>query len=168
MMRAYDKLKEFGGYQWFANVGQPLKENFIPVHTWDDALNRSRGDIWNSVQLQVKNSYARQVRQTNHDRSVQWNPITSELRKAIAVIVENSIKSLSHPVRLKQDLIGSVSWDLLMICLEAEFSDLVQPLFFVPRLEPIYRAGHFPCGWEGPKVKEGWEGKPPDYPLYVF
>lgn len=42
------------------------------------------------------------------------------------------------------------------------------PMFFVPRLLPVYSAGHFPCGWEGPKLNEGWEGELPNSRLIVY
>lgn len=135
---------------------------------WQDAVESCASDTWSSVQLQVKNRIAREVRQKSYARSEEWNDIAAELRTGIADIVAASVEPLGKRLGLKPDLQGAVSWDLLMICMETEFSDVIPPMFFVPCLEPIYVAGHFPCGWDGPKLNEGWGGDLPPSRLIVF
>jgi hypothetical protein len=59
----------------------------------------------------------------------------------------------------------------LAILLEREFDDVVAPLFSLPVLYPIYRAGHFPCGWSGPKLDTHWSAgrKPiPTGEIYIY
>ena len=166
--RTLQMLQKLGSIPWFASVGQPTTDCYLTVLTWQDAVDSCASDIWSSVQLQVKNRIAREVRQKHYDRSEEWNEIAAELRSGIAAIVANSVEPLAKKLRLKPDFQGAVSWDILMICMETEFSDVTPPMFFVPRLEPIYTAGHFPCGWDGPKVNEGWEGALPLSRLMVF
>ncbi len=166
--RTLQMLQKLSSMPWFTNVGQPTADGYLTVSTWQNAVESCASDIWSSVQLQVKNRIAREVRQKNYDRSEEWNEIAAELRSGIADIVATSVEPLAKRLRLKPDLQGAVSWDVLMICMETEFSDVIPPMFFVPRLEPIYAAGHFPCGWDGPKVNEGWEGDLPPSRLIVF
>lgn len=154
--------------QWFGNVGQPIDGAGLAVHTWRQAVDSSASDVWSSVQLQVKNRIARDVRQRSHDRAQEWNGIAAELRGSIAGVVARSVEPVAVTFKLEPDFRSAVSWDMLLICMETEFSDLVPPMFFVPRLLPVYTAGHFPCGWEGPKLNEGWEGELPHSRLIVY
>jgi hypothetical protein len=108
------------------------------------------------------------VRQRSHDRAQEWNGIAAELRRLIAGVVARSVEPVAATFKLELDFRSAVSWDMLLICMETEFSDLVPPMFFVPRLLPVYTAGHFPCGWEGPKLNEGWEGELPNSRLIVY
>ena len=51
----------------------------------------------------------------------------------------------------------SVSWDIMGLCLEIEYSDIVNPIFFIPHLDPWYASGHFPCGWDGDEFAHDFE-----------
>lgn len=166
--RTLQMMQRLESAQWFANIGRPPIGNHRTVQSWEQALGSCTADVWSSVQLQVKNRIARDVRQKNYDRSDEWNGIAAELRKAIATVVANSVEPVAKKFQLKSDFQGAVSWDMLMICLETEFSDVISPIFFVSRLLPIYEAGHFPCGWEGPKLNEGWDGELLDWRLIVY
>jgi hypothetical protein len=52
----------------------------------------------------------------------------------------------------------ALSWDIMFICLEHEYSDLLSPFFYIPIVEPWYAAGHFPCGWDGDEFPDRWDG----------
>ena len=166
--RTTQRLKKLESFPWFVNAGQFVSRDYLTVASWAEAVESSAAEIWSSVQLQVSNRLAREVRQNSYERSEEWNGIAAELRKGIAVIVANSIDPVAKKFKLKPDFQGAVSWDMLMICMETEFSDLVSPLFFIPRLCPIYETGHFPCGWEGPKLNEGWQEEHPNWRLIVY
>jgi hypothetical protein len=62
----------------------------------------------------------------------------------------------------------SIKWDILGICLEAEFKDAVAPGFYLLDLFPVYMQGHFPCGWDGNKLETTWDGVLGDYRLFVW
>jgi hypothetical protein len=51
---------------------------------------------------------------------------------------------------------------LTQCCAELEFSDILQPVFFYPRLFPVLCAGHFPCGWEGDPIPASWTPRCPE------
>ena len=42
----------------------------------------------------------------------------------------------------------TVQWDILGVCMEAEYADIFQPGFYASQAY-WYINGHFPCGWEG-------------------
>lgn len=166
--RTIQMMQKLESLRWFANAGQPTMGGHLTVQTWSQAVRSCASEVWSSVQLQVGNRFGREVRQRSYDRSEEWNGIVAELREAIATVTSNSIDPVAKKFDLNPDFQDAVSWDMLMICMETEFSDLLPPMFFVPRLEPIYAAGHFPCGWEGPKINEGLEGELPNWRLVVF
>lgn len=167
-VRTQEMMRRLESLHWFANAGRPEPGNHLTVESWPMAVESCGGEVWSSVQLQIKNRIAREVRLRNYERAQEWNGIAAELRKAIAVVAMNAIEPIAAKFKLKADFRGSVSWDMLMICMETEYSDLLPALFFVPRLLPVYEAGHFPCGWEGPKLNEGWEGDLPNVRLIVY
>ena len=160
-------LERLDSFHWFSSVGQ-LARSERRVRNWEEAVDSCGGAIWSSVQHQVKNRIAGDVTQRDYGRSEEWNGVAAELRKAIAVVVAKSVELVATRFKLKPDFQGAVSWDMLMICMETEYSDLVPPVFWVPRLLPVYAAGRFPCGWKGPELQEGWAGELPNWELVVY
>jgi hypothetical protein len=47
-----------------------------------------------------------------------------------------------------------VQWDILHVCMEAEYADVYPPGFYASQAY-WYVKGHYPCGWQGefPKGK---------------
>jgi hypothetical protein len=42
----------------------------------------------------------------------------------------------------------AVQWDILNVCMEAEYADIYPPGFYASQAY-WYVKGHFPCGWQG-------------------
>lgn len=166
--RTATKLSDLKSFPWFASAGRATGSDYLTASNWTEAVELSAGEVWSSVQLQIKNRIAGDVRKRDYKRSEEWNAIAAELRSEVAVIAATAVTPIEKAFRLKADFRGAVSWDMLMICLETEFSDLMSPMFFVPRLQPVYAAGHFPCGWEGAKLNEDWAGAPPNLQLIIY
>jgi hypothetical protein len=166
--RTVEKLSELKSFPWFVNVGKAVGGDYSVIRNWKEAVESSAAEVWSSVQHQIKNEIADEVTKRDYKRSEEWNVIAAELRKEIAAIMTSSVVPLEKAFHLKSDFRGAVSWDMLGICIETEFSDLVRPMFFVPRLQPVYAAGHFPCGWEGPMLEDGWDGELPNARLIVY
>ncbi|HXE42593.1 MAG TPA: hypothetical protein VN516_06175 [Candidatus Baltobacteraceae bacterium] len=163
-LRTQQLLEQLKTFPFFSKVGQPIDGDYIQVKNWKQAVELCVDDVWSSVQLQAKNEMAQQITLKNYERSIEWNAIAAELRPQIVALAE----SVANKFNLNKNFKNSFSWDLIMLCRETEFSDLMEPYFFVPRLLPIYMAGHFPCGWTGPYVDEGLEGDLPHHKLVVF
>ena len=166
--RAIQKLSEIATWPLFQNVGKPTDLDVISVSKWKDAARLCAAPIWSSVQLQISNYLVREINTRNYERFAKWNDNTEQLRPKLAELVTSeSLAGLTDPGSIPE-VIGSAKWDLLMLCLSAEYADVLTPVFFITELEPIYRAGHFPCGWTGPAITEGWRGAIPDHKLYVY
>ena len=123
---------------------------------------------WQSVQLQINNHIGVCVNRTDYARFEKWNALIHELKAALLPLVEQYVVPLSKQLNLPKRFELSVRWDLNEICVETEFGDICKPIFFLERVLPWYQAGHFPCGWDGPILKEGWEGPMPAGRLIVY
>jgi len=42
----------------------------------------------------------------------------------------------------------TVQWDIIHLCMEAEYADVYPPGFYASQ-GYWYAKGHFPCGWQG-------------------
>jgi hypothetical protein len=166
--RTTQKLTELDSFAWFTKVGQPFDGNSLLIRGWQEAVESSSSEIWSSVQHQVKNHMADEVARKNYARFEEWNVVAEKIRKVITVIFNKRIDPVVKQFRLKSDFRDSVTWDMLMICMETEFTDVIPPMFAVPRLLPIYAAGHFPCGWEGPILTTDWNGELGNWRLAVY
>ena len=47
-----------------------------------------------------------------------------------------------------QKSLSAVQWDILHVCMEAEYADVYPPGFYASQAY-WYVKGHFPCGWQG-------------------
>ena len=104
-------------------------------------------------------------------RAQTWNPACEEVSPQVDAIADAAVDHVATTRRITEAFRNCVQWDLQGMLLEIEFSDIQPPVFHYPRLLPIYRAGHFPCGWTGPKLDTYWSAsrKPmPDGEVLVY
>jgi hypothetical protein len=166
--RTIRKLDELRSIRLFANVSKHIEGDFQTVGGWNDAVKLGTSEKWQSVRLQIKNQIAEEVTKRDYWRSTEWNPVAEEVKNEVETFLAATIEPNEALVHLGQRFRNTVAWDMLMICMEAEFSDLITPMFYVPRLQPIYAAGHFPCDWAGPKLGNFWNGKLEAWKLIVY
>jgi hypothetical protein len=149
-------LSELKSLEICSNLGSQSALPHKAVGSWSEALKLCRGKEWSALQLMTHNRNYGLVNELNWDRYQSWNPTVQGLRPDLALITQAAI-GRSSGARKVPDYFGhSIRWDLLGILLEREFEDVKPAFFYLPRLLPIYRAGHFPCGWTGPKLDEYW------------
>ena len=153
----------------FQNVGKRIIGDVKQAASWAEAVRYCKSIEWHSVQLQVNNLLAMSVSLADYSRLEAWrHHILASIHDALVPIVDRHVLPLMELHRLPKAFRDSVEWDLGEICLETEFGDICQPIFFREQVLPWYEAGHFPCGWDGPKLDETWEGPMPEGQLIVF
>jgi hypothetical protein len=171
------KLDSILTYPFFSAVGQPLPSAVSSVNTWPKAAKTCGFVKWSNSQLQAGNAlHARIVSRYPEDRdrhyfwhrSQEWNPLCQELRPVIVSFVRSLVRELPLNDNDRKKVSDNINWDLLSICLEAHYQDIVKPIFYIPYLEPWYAAGHFPCGWDGDEFPEEWDGVIRGGQLIVF
>jgi len=82
------------------------------------------------------------------DRYAQWNNIVLELKKTTVPFVQRKIEAVVRENNLPKVFERTVQWDILGVCIEAEYADVYPPGYYASQAY-WYVKGHFPCGWEG-------------------
>jgi hypothetical protein len=169
MMKPETKSKLEGvlGYPFFQSVGKTLPASVTAVNGWSAAAKMCRSHKWETCQLMARNALqgkieARYPEDTvNHSfwhRFQEWNPIVTELRPLVHSFIDGLLPQFPLQDKALKNVKDAISWDIMFICLEYEYRDIVKSFFFVPVVEPWYAAGHFPCGWDGDEFPDSWDG----------
>lgn len=84
-----------------------------------------------------------------------WNEVPQAVRPKINQLVAevfNKSGIHSHPSRIA--LAACMKWNLMGWIIEVEHSHIIATGYFTI-LGEYYKAGHFPCGWQGSNWPEG-------------
>ncbi len=162
------KLEQIFRYPFFSSVGRSLPNSVTTVDTWTKAIKQCNMPKWESSRLRARNALQIAVNKASWDRTQEWNPLAKELSPAIDDYVDSMLLKSSLNEVERKSVKAKISWDLMFICFEEEYRDLVVPLFYIPYLDVWYNAGHFPCGIVGKKLPDDWDGRITDGQLIVF
>lgn len=92
--------------------------------------------------------YHQLVMQRSKERCSKWLEIARELRSITGPIVAVKIENVVRDHNLPDSFAKNVQWDILCLCMEAEYADVFPPGFYTAKGH-YYANGHFPCGWQG-------------------
>lgn len=162
------KLDAIFGYPFFRSCGERLPKEVTAVDGWQVAVKTCNTRKWENCRLMARNALQRFTAQRAWERSEEWNPLADELRPLIDAFVDDLLPKTCVPEQLAGKIRNDVRWDIMLICFEHEYCDVVEPIFYVPYLEPWYAAGHFPCGWDGQEFPAHWDGVIREGRLVVF
>ncbi|MHC5538479.1 hypothetical protein ACYOEI_09640 [Singulisphaera rosea] len=140
-----DRLKHA---EWFADVGRVVDGPFVLVQSWDAAIASCSSQEWENLQLEASNQFAEHVSRKAPDLFRKWNKIVEELKTVIVPLVQMKIDCVVQAERLPKMFEDAVQWDILGVCIEAEYADVQPPGFFASQAF-WYVNGRFPCGWDG-------------------
>lgn len=166
--RVQSKLNSIIGYPLFQRVGNPLPPTVMSVENWQAAMNARTARKWENCSLMARNVLQRLTEVRAWQRSEEWNPLAEELRPLVISFVDAFLPKVSLPANFAQKVKHRLCWDIMGICFETEYEDVLEPFFNVPYLDPWYACGHFPCGWDGDEFPEGWDGVIRNGRLIVF
>jgi hypothetical protein len=142
-------LDELDRAEWFAAVGRPVEGPFVMVSSWDEATASCASPEWDALLLEAGNRYAEAVAKRSLERFNAWNEIAAEVRALTVPFVERKTRDVVARHALPGVFVDTVQWDILHVCMEAEYADVYPPGFFASQAY-WYVNGHFPCGWKGP------------------
>src|SRR5260221_2339875 len=143
------KLESVFKYRFFESVGEPMPLTVKRVTSWKASVDEKATRRWDRCTLMARNALQTAIELRAWQRSEQWNRLVDELRPKIATFIDKVIPNTCVPAEYIQLIKGTLRWDILGICFEEEFRDVVAPIFFISYLDPWYALGHFPCGWTG-------------------
>jgi hypothetical protein len=142
-------LAEFEAAPLFSAVGQAVSADVVAAGSWDDAIARCSTIEWDNLQLEGAGKLTEALCVHHRARYQGWNDIVGECKLRLEPLITSTVRRLfPHDPAKAKAVWDSTVWDLLHLCMEKEYSDLIQG-GFSGMLAPWYLAGRFPCGWEG-------------------
>ncbi len=141
-------LEQLGAAHWFRAVGTRDTEAAIVLSSWDEAIESCSSLEWENLLLEAANRYRAQVAKRDPNRFQEWNARVDELKPLTIALVSTKTRAVVEENDLPRAFTDTVQWDILHLCLEAEYADVYSPGFFASQAY-WYLHGHFPCGWRG-------------------
>lgn len=133
---------------WFRNVGVQDTDAARILTSWEQAIESCSSLDWENLCQEAVNQYRERIRERDTGRYNSWNEIVSAVRPNSVSLVQEKTRRVVEAHSLPKVFVDVVNWDMLHICMEAEFADVFPPGFYGSQAY-WYAVGHFPCGWEG-------------------
>ena len=161
------KFESILGYPFFQSVGKPLPTSATSLKSWPAAAKMCGSRKWGTCQLMARNALQGKIEARYPEDTVshrfwhrfqEWGPLSDELRPLILSFVDGLLTKFPLQDKALKNVRDALSWDIMAICIEHDYVDIVEPFFYVPVVEPWYAAGHFPCGWDGDEFPDNWDG----------
>lgn len=146
--RTFATLAELEVVSWFSQVGVKDTNAAKVLSSWQEAVASCESDSWSDLQLEAANQYRERLAERSLERFREWNAIVVEIKAVTEPFVRDKIAAVGRQNQLPKAFEDSVQWDVLHLCMEAEYADVYPPGFFAAQAY-WYTKGHFPCGWEG-------------------
>jgi hypothetical protein len=146
-------LDKLDSVEWFQNVGQKDNEFVEYVGTWKAAIKSCSSTAWENFTLEAANNLRVRILKVAPERFKLWNEVIDIVKPFSQALVQDKISGILAAENLPKAVSDCVEWDILHLCVEAEYSDVVEPGFF-SSLSYHYYTGHFPCGYKG-KIPNG-------------
>jgi hypothetical protein len=141
-----DRLDET---EWFTQVGlDDDVENACILTSWQKAIEYCAWIEWKNIRLEAANVLWEKLLLGPLDRFGLWNDTMAEVKEAAIPFAKRKIEAVVRENNLPPVFEQAVEWDIIHVCMEAEYADVVPPGFYA-NLCYWYTVGHFQCGWEG-------------------
>jgi hypothetical protein len=133
---------------WFSRVGINDGSGVAVVGTWSEAIYHCDSSAWEDLQGEALNQYREYIAGQSKDRLQLWNGLVDEVEKITRPLVGRKIAAVVRENNLPKIFSIQVNYDIIGVCMEAEYADVCPPGFFT-NIGDWYVKGHFPCGWWG-------------------
>jgi hypothetical protein len=141
-------LAELEAANWFINVGKNDSQRAQFLSSWDDAVRSCSSPQWEEIRLEAANRFREKLAKIDLNRFRKWNELIKEIKPVVEALVDRKSKGIVEQYALPKAFIDVVRWDVLHLCMECEYADIVPPSFYAGQ-SYWYANGHFPCGWDG-------------------
>jgi len=129
-------------------VGEQDTTGVIVLSSWREAAEHCASVDWENLCLEAANQYRERLVERSINRFRQWNDIAIELKKTTVPFVKRKIEPVVGANSLPPVFEHTVQWDMIHLCMEAEYADVYPPGFYASH-GYWHVHGRFPCGWEG-------------------
>jgi hypothetical protein len=146
--RTIATLEQLEQAKWFVNVGVQDTQSAIVLSSWKEAIEHCSSIEWENLCLEAMNQYRERLVEISSQRFAQWNEIVNALKPTTMPFVRRKIERVVQENNLHVVFENTVQWDILGVCMEAEYADVFKPGYYASQAY-WYVKGHFPCGWQG-------------------
>jgi tRNA/tmRNA/rRNA uracil-C5-methylase (TrmA/RlmC/RlmD family) len=146
--RTVATLNEIEKADWFSCVGKQDTSAAIVLSSWKEAIESCGSHDWQNLCLEAANQLRERILQRSRERFKRWNEIVDEVKPTTEALVRRKIEAVVRQHKLPLVFMHSVQWDVLHLCMEAEYADVFPPAYYASQAY-WYVKGHFPCGWKG-------------------
>jgi hypothetical protein len=146
--RVTETLNELDRAVWFAHVGVEDTDSAVVLKSWGEAIKHCTSSKWKGLRLEAANQYRERLVERSRERFRQWNKVVDQVKRTAEDMVRKKVKKVMAEHKLPKTFLDTVQWDILHLCMEAEFADVYPPGFYASQ-GYWYINGHFPCGWQG-------------------
>lgn len=147
--RTLATLQRLEAASWFCKVGKLDTENpIIVLSSWGEAMEHCQSPDWGALKLEAANRYRERLIERSKERFELWNIIAKGLKSTTIPFVSRMLEEVIRKNNLPKAFQDTVQWDVLHLCMEAEYADVLPPGFYAAQ-GYWYTCGHFPCGWQG-------------------
>lgn len=146
--RTIETSEMLGQKEWFRNVGVHDTEAVEVLSSWQDAIESCSSPEWEELCMEAARQYRARLQESSSIELKKWNDILEIVKPASQALVCEKTKSAIKENNLPKVFLDNVDWDILHLCMEAEFADVYPPGFYASQAY-WYANGHFPCGWRG-------------------
>ncbi len=134
--RTVATLNELEKAEWFSRVGVKDTMAAIVLSSWQEAIKHCSSLEWENLVIEASNQYCERLVERSKERWRQWNKIVVELKKITEPFVRQKIEVVARKNNLPQVFENLVQWDILGVCLEAEYADV--PVRSLPAWKTAY------------------------------
>ena len=141
-------IEQLGDAAWFSRVGIKDTKVAMVLSSWQETINSAVSIEWEDLRLDAANQLCARIMERSRERFAKWNEIALEVKNAVDPLVMRKIEDVTREHNLPKVFHNRVRWDIMHLCMEAEYADLCPPAFYAG-ISYFYVNGHFPCGWSG-------------------
>lgn len=141
-------LDQLKGVAWFANVGRVDTDAADVLPDWVSAIASCSAPEWEDLCLEAANQFRERLQERCPGILGDWNARVSAVKPTVESLVDEKTAAVIAENQLPPVFVNTVEWDVLHLCMEAEFADVYPPGFYASQAY-WYAGGHFPCGWKG-------------------
>ncbi len=120
-------IEKLGSVQWFRAVGMSVSEDVRIVSSWEIALAEFKQGGWEDALHQASNRVSSAAFARDRDRHQLWNHAVDAIKPILQPLVYKQTLGLLDQGIFDYETQQLIYGDLLHVCEEAEYSDLVEP-----------------------------------------
>lgn len=147
-LRTIATLTELEKASWFSRVGVRDTLGAIVLSSWAEAIEHCSSLDWENLCLEACNQYRERLLERDPRSLDTWNERVVSIRPRVEELVRSKAEKFVAEHNLPDVFEDTVQWDILNVCMEAEYADVCPPGFYASQAY-WYVNGHFPCGWQG-------------------